>query len=67
MSIKVPIGDEIHMTAPRTSGRELRASPWCTARAMVAYGASVLSAPLPGDVFPFRILQYLHDQNQQCL
>ena len=67
MSIRVPFGDEIHVIAPRTGNRELRASPWCTAPAMVAYGASVLSAPLPGDVFPLRILQYLHDQNQQCL
>ena len=37
---QVPIGNEIHVTAPRTSSRELGASPWCPARAMVAYGAS---------------------------
>ena len=40
MSIRVPFGDEIHVIAPRTGNHELRASPWCTAPAMVAYGAS---------------------------
>ena len=51
--------------APHQQPRTQR-EPMEPARAMVAYGASVLSAPLPGDV-PLRILQYRHDQNQQCL